>query len=255
MEVINAYKGFANHRIVWLFILSVFSPSLLAAQDKVIELTATNNWYPYVYYDSERKVRGSDYTILKNLLNEMGYQLRASTFPERRMGRKIEQGDIEVVLGAAKNSVRSRNNTFSLPYRKETITFAYLKKHQSAYADKSLLMLLDEGHMVAINKSGWYGEWFADNVIKAYPKQIVHVESVNRRLNLVNQNRVELIVDDRQVLKANAKLLNVKNLIISETPINVQDVHFMFSKRAVTKDFMREFNAKLAEFLLHNTPL
>lgn len=204
-------------------------------------------WPPYIYHHNDR-LTGQDYDLLRQVLADMQYGLQSYPLPEKRVGEQIARGGIDIVAGAARNADRERNNLFSIPYRREMIGFAYLPQRSEAFSGKTLHQLLSEGCTLALNTSGWYGRMFEETIATRFPGQLIHLDSVERRLAFLKRERVDLILDDTEVLKFNAAADDVE-LVISEEIIQQQNVHFMFSKYSVSPEFVSQFNKVLQSHL------
>lgn len=210
-------------------------------------------WPPYIYYHNN-SLTGRDYDLLRQVLAKMQYGLQSRPLPEKRVGAQIARGGIDIVAGAARNTDRERNNLFSIPYRREKIGFAYLPQRSKTFSGKTLQQLLNEGCTLALNTSGWYGKRFAETIATRFSGQLIHLDSVERRLALLKKQRVDLILDDTEVLKFNAAAEDIE-LVISDEIIQQQNVHFMFSKYSVSPEFVSQFNEVLRLHLNEQTDI
>lgn len=226
----------------------VCTPQINAAEDNAPTLgISAAHWPPYIYHQND-VLTGEDYEVLKQVLAHMHYDLQSYPLPERRVGEQIARGGIDIVVGAARNEDRQRNNLFSIPYRAEFIGFAYLPERASEFAGKTLFQLLSEGHTLALNTSGWYGSEFEEKIASRFPKQLIHLESVKRRLAFLKRERVDLILDDTAVLQFTADSNDIA-LTLGNEIIQKQNVHFMFSKYSVSPEFVSQFNEVLQNYL------
>ena len=228
------------------FVVCCYPPFAIAENPRILGISAAQ-WPPYIYILNDR-LTGQDYDLLRQVLAEMQYGLQSYSLPEKRVGEQIARGGIDIVAGAARNADRERNNLFSIPYRREEIGFAYLPQRREAFAGKTLRQLLNEGYTLALNTSGWYGDMFEQTIATRYPGQLIHLDSVERRLAFLKRERVDLILDDTGVLKFNAATDNIE-LVIGDEIIQQQNVHFMFSKYSVSPEFVRQFNEVLQSHL------
>ncbi len=225
------------------------------AQGETLYLAMSEDWKPYVYVDATGNVAGEDYVLLQRTLSSLGHELLAVDLPEQRMGRDISRGHVDVTLGAVSTPQRREQNLFSIPYRLETIVFAYLGSEHPDWHEQDLEQILQQGGLVAVNKSGWFGEWFRYHVRETYPSQLVHAEGTLRRMQLLKLGRVSAVVGDINVLQTAGQELGVTDLHISDAIINQTPVHFMFSRLRVDADFMQRFNTALKRQLDVNVKL
>lgn len=230
-----------------------YQSSVWCAEHRKSLTTGGTAWPPYLYITDNNEPAGEDYQLLKSVLGKLDYALESQILPERRVTQQIELGQIDVVTGAAFTPARALKNYFSVPYRKETISFAFHPSHHNEYAGKSLETLLREGKTLALNTGGWFGDWFNETVTEQYSAQLIHLDSVKRRLQFLNRGRVDLVLDDIRVISFNAEQLQLE-LEISNKPVNVQDVHFMFSKQSVDPGFIDKFNHVLSDYVKDPDP-
>ncbi|MEG3765962.1 substrate-binding periplasmic protein [Alteromonas sp. 14N.309.X.WAT.G.H12] len=205
-------------------------------------------WPPYFVLQNQNQAAGKDYLLLKSILSKMNYALIPQVLPEKRLAHDVNQGKIDVVLGAAYTPERAQNNYFSIPYRTESIGYGYLNSGSAPPAQQDLLTRLRQGKTLALNTGGWFGEYFSSHIANPFHHQLVHIESVARRINALALGRVDLILDDKEVLAYSAKKQGIQ-ITVSEENIQRQEVHFMFSRYSVDQQFMQTFNRLLAERL------
>lgn len=212
---------------------------------ETLYLAMSDDWMPYVYLDRSGKATGEDYTLLERTLAHMDYEILAVDLPEQRMRLDISKGHVDVTLGAVSTVERREQNYFSIPYRLETIVLAYRRSAYPDWTDVELERVLQKGDLVAVNNSGWFGEWFRYHIQETYPSQLVHAEGTLRRMQLLKLGRVSAVIGDINVLKEAGQQLAITDLEVSKAVINQTPVHFMFSRLRVDSDFMKRFNQAL----------
>ncbi|NVK58027.1 MAG: transporter substrate-binding domain-containing protein [Alteromonadaceae bacterium] len=236
--------------IILLVSMSIVS-SFVSGQtsEKTLTLAFSKDWKPYIYADKQGKAAGIDLILLKQVLQPLGYTLRNESLPEQRMAIRLEEGKVGVVLGAALTTERLSHNYFSIPYRKETIVLGYKKSRHDAFCSATITEVLQDGKLVALNKSGWFGERLSDQLLTQYADNIVHAEGTQRRMQLLLLDRVDVVVGDINVLTAAAKDLGIDDFAVSAIPVHQTNVHFMFGREHVNAAFVEQFNQVLATLI------
>ncbi|TPV58322.1 amino acid ABC transporter substrate-binding protein [Aestuariibacter sp. GS-14] len=233
----------------------VFCCAVTAQSDQTLYLAMAEDWKPYVYLDANGKAAGDDFSLLQRTLTSMQYDLMAVDLPEQRLGRDIFRGHVDVTLGAVSTPERREQNYFSIPYRLETIVFAYRKSLHPDWQDKGLEQILQQQELIAVNNSGWFGDWFRYHIQETYPTQLIHAEGTLRRMQLLKMGRVSAVIGDIRVLQEAARELEITDLQTGAAIINQTPVHFMFSRLRVDADFMKRFNQALKQQLDANVKL
>lgn len=235
------------HRLSMVLVVPlVFSLPLSSVYGQDSLYLGGAEWPPYFVLQEHNQAAGKDYLLLKSILSRMNYTLIPQVLPEKRLSYDVNQGKIDVVLGAAYTPKRAQKNYFSIPYRTEIIGYGYLAPTSSPPVQQDLISRLRLGETLALNTGGWFGDYFFSHIAIPFKHQLVHIESVTRRVDALALGRVNLILDDKEVLAYNAKKQGVQ-MTVSEENIQRQEVHFMFSRNSVDQQFMQTFNRLLAE--------
>ena len=214
-------------------------------------LSTSLDWYPYLYINEEGDSTGSDIELLRKVLKRVGCELDVVHFPERRSLHELKKGNFDIWLGASYNKARASKYHYSVQYRNEINRFAYNADDSALSKVKTFQDIIDLDKIIAINLAGWYGDELENS--KKTHNNYTYSDTVNKRLKMLNLNRVDVVIDDYAVLcsevaKGNYKKFAVHPFIIYETPI-----HFLFNRKTVTLDFVKKFNAVLDEMRENGT--
>lgn len=228
---------------------SVLSFKLEPQGSNQLTMSFSKAWLPYIYRNDEGQIAGSDGTLLRKTLQQVGYQLHAYPIPENRLKNIITDGDIDVAIAAFKNETREKSNWFSIPYRKEKVGFAYLTENKVKFQGKSIFELILKNYSLGLNNGAWYGEQFEQEVKHQHKYQCFHIEGSTRRLKMLSLGRIDIIIGDLLSMKATVKELGITNITFGEKVIFEDNIHFMFSKKRVDKTFMHQFNQALTELI------
>lgn len=127
----------------------------------------------------------------------------------------------------------------------ETIVFGYRQSLHPEFRNKKLDELLEGGFVAAVNHSGWFGQWFEQDIKNQFAKQLIHAEGTERRMSMLMLSRVDMVIGDQEVLLNAAKKLAIDDFAIGLMKINQAPVHFMFSQHSVSTAFVTEFDQHL----------
>lgn len=230
-------------------VIGLLSISARGSGQESLSLAMMADWKPYLYLDEKGNTAGDDLELLEKVLSRIGYQLNSKNLPEQRMAMEIKHGEVDVTLAAAYTPGREHANFYSIPYRTETIVFGFRHNLHPEFQQMTVAAVLAGNYLVAVNKGGWFGKAFAALAREDYASQMIHAEGTQRRMVLLEMNRVDAVVGDHKVLAAAAKDIGIDDFVISEQVIHQTPVHFMFSRSRVDRHFMQQFNAALKDVL------
>ncbi|MCO4799450.1 MAG: transporter substrate-binding domain-containing protein [Colwelliaceae bacterium] len=224
-------------------IFSTYSYSALATTDiceAPLKLSSTSDWYPYLYQDEDNRSTGVDVELLTIILNRMGCQLEVVHFPERRWLLELKRGGFDIGLGVSKTTSRLNEFLYSKAYRNEKNKFAYRMSDVDINPAINLQEILKLNKIIAINAAGWYG----DEIQKAklnYKHFNYGAKTVNR-LILLNYGRVDIVVEDEIVLCSDILRNEFKKIRVHPTVLFEAPIHFIFSRKSVSLEFVDMFN-------------
>lgn len=205
-----------------------------------LTLSSTTDWYPYIFKDKQGNSSGIDVSLLTQILDEMQCQLAVVQFPERRSLFELNQGHMDIGLGASKNNARVERFYYSTPYRLEINKFIYRYQDRKITNASSLNDLLKTKVKIAINLAGWYGNEI--EMAKIDHNNFVYSDTVKRRLKMLNFDRVDIVIDDEVVLCSELLRTRYSGLSIHPMELYKTDIHFIFNKKSISKNFVNKFN-------------
>ena len=205
-----------------------------------LTLSSTTDWYPYIFKDKQGNSSGIDVSLLTQILDEMQCQLAVVQFPERRSLFELNQGHMDIGLGASKNNARVERFNYSTTYRLEINKFIYRYQDRKITNASSLNDLLKTKVKIAINLAGWYGNEI--EMAKIDHNNFVYSDTVKRRLKMLNFDRVDIVIDDEVVLCSELLRTRYSGLSIHPMELYKTDIHFIFNKKSISKNFVNQFN-------------
>lgn len=242
-----------RYLIIFMLTVGLSVPVSSAHGEEPFYLAVAADWKPYLYINQQGEPDGQDLFLLSRALQRLGHQLNAQRLPEQRLALELEQGEVDVILGAAYTKAREQQNFYSMPYRKETIVFGFRFSRNPYFGDVHVSALLQQDYLVAVNKSGWFGEDFQHKALDVYDRNLIHAEGTLRRMQLLKMGRVDAVVGDQKVLEAAAAELGIDDFMVAKQVIHETRVHFLFSRNRVDKAFMQRFDQALVAELTRLT--
>ena len=210
--------------------------------DQVI-VSSRTDWPPYSYLNKNGELLGSDIAILKATLNRMNASFDYVTgIPAKRLEKSNHKLGFNTVLAATYNDKRSKTHYFSKPYRDENVMVYVSNPKYTKY--ESIEQLLRNGLVGAINRSAFYGDKF-EKLKLALPDSLLHIDTSHRRLELLQTERVDFVINDAGHMDYLAKTSNNSTQVIASFILQRQNVSFMFLKTDFSANFVKDFNAAL----------
>jgi len=229
--------------VCWILSFSV-AASECPAQ---LRLAYNTTWLPYVEVTDEQ-VSGSDIELIRQVITQMGSELKLQYVPEKRAMRMLQQGLVDVLFAASFTPQRAEFAWFSAPYRKEHNVVLVRKKMLEQYPQLSrreaFLALAARKLVGAYNPAGYYGDEFEQ--VKQLPevqRRSLAVYEPVRRLDLVSGARADYtIADSEAVLVDLVQRGDQQQFYVLPFYLNSADIHLMLSKVTVTQACVIELN-------------
>lgn len=215
-------------------------------------VVAYSNWPPYHYPDVSGAPAGLDIEILGNVLSSIKCPFTLRQVPWKRALKEIEHGTVDVGIAASRNADRIQYAWFSTPYRHEAMVMFVRKDEVLKYSPRSLSDLAETDYTVGLVLGIWYGEDL-EALFQRKPSFRARVLQQLENKSLLNglvRGRVDIVVSDlfNGVFAAREDGILDQVKVRPET-INDNDVHFMFSKKTLSKEEMQRINMMIKRFI------
>ena len=225
-----------------LLFITLFTFSAFNAWGCTKTLTVATNesyWPPYVILKNNT-LGGTEIDVLEAIFKSSPYCLNFSVLPSSlRAFEELKQGRVDLIFAASKTADRAEYAHFTLPYRVEKML---LYKHASSPNVNSINALFKKSLTVGVNRGSVFGNAF-EQLRTQYANQVVLTEESKKRFILLNKQRINFLIDDSLVAQYFTKQYsNIMPAALVE-PINVNNVHFMLSKKTVTTDDITVINS------------
>ncbi|WP_100655659.1 substrate-binding periplasmic protein [Alteromonas flava] len=221
---------------------SATNPNFACEQPLVVSFAG--NWPPYFYQLSSHRYDGEDYRLLNDVLTSIQCGFSVVRMNEQRTHRELHKGTFDLSLGASYTEQRAADYYYSLPYRSEIIGFA-VRNNLSSEQSMPFAQVMAAGAKVAMNMNGYFGPKVA-KLQQQYPAQFVHAFALNERLQWLQSERVDVVIDDRHALCLKALDQTGEPWRVAAEILYENDVHFIFNKRAVKEQWVETFNQALS---------
>jgi len=225
-----------------LLFITLFTFSAFNAWGCTKTLTVATNesyWPPYVILKNNT-LGGVEIDVLKAIFKSSPYCLNFSVLPSSlRPFEALKQGRVDLIFAASKTAELAEYAHFTLPYRVEKML---LYKHASSPDVNSINALFKKSLTVGVNRGSVFGNAF-EQLRTQYANQVVLTEESKKRFILLNKQRINFLIDDSLVAQYFTKQYsNIMPAALVE-PININNVHFMLSKKTVTADDIAAINS------------
>ncbi|RTE87825.1 transporter substrate-binding domain-containing protein [Lysobacter sp. N42] len=206
-------------------------------------------WEPYQYMDVGNEVMGIDIELARHVTQAMGCELEyvQATWLELLQG--VEEGTIDMLVGASKTEERESYAYFSNMYREESFALFVRQGEQHRYADfETLGDFVDAGYKLGIVNQYYYGDSVQAITESAnYQEQISGAMISELNLARLIDQDVDGILEDERV---GLSMIRRKGLseYVTESHINTvaSPIFAMFSRESVNEELIEEFNRELA---------
>jgi len=205
------------------------------------------SWEPYQYTNVNGDMGGVDIEIAQRAAAHIGCVLRAQQGTWRDLLIWLQEGEIDLVMGASLTPSRLEYAHFSIPYRDEQFSLFIRSAEARRHTMDSIEEFLAEGLRVGIVNEYFYGE---EMQVLMYESEYAS-QFVGARLNELNMARlldgdIDGFMEDNLVAASIIRRRGLADLITRhEISLPASEVYVMFSRSAVTEAEVDEFNLAL----------
>ncbi|MBO1254445.1 transporter substrate-binding domain-containing protein [Alteromonas sp. 5E99-2] len=241
-------------RTFLLLLILFFFKSAYPCEHPLV-LSFNGDWPPYFYKVGEETYVGSDFDILSRTLDSMSCTFNVLPMTPERAQLEMSKGTFDIFVGASYTNQRNLDFFYTTPYRKEYISYAYNTKNLTMNTNALDDILENDGY-VAINIQGYFGD-YVEALKQRYPDRFIHAFSAIKRMQMLNEGVVSVVIDDKSVLCKDAKRFTnkprLKSYKISDQILHHGDIHFIFNRSTVTPQFVKRFNDVLSTELINTS--
>lgn len=198
---------------------------------------------PFHYIDSTGTVVGTDADILRKAIEKTGCSVLFKKVPWSRTLMSVEEGTLGIAIGAKFTEERNRFAFYSSSY-KGINHWVYTKKerHQGIY---SLEQLVKQPRCRIGIVRGWgYPPEIAKLINNPqYKEKFNEVNSFAQLPEMLKEGRLDGIIATPAMLQETVSYHSEFDVRAKYS----EKLHFIFSRKLVTEEFMKKFNTALKE--------
>lgn len=209
------------------------------------------SWEPYQYVSVNGEVGGVDVEIAKRAADKVNCTLEARQGSWRELLEWMQDGDIDLIMGASRTSAREDYAWFSVPYRNEQFNLFIRSEEAPRYPMDNLESFLEEGYRVGVVNEYFYGEDFQELMYDSdYADQFLGARLHELNMARLLDGEIDGFMEDNLVAASIIRRRGFGDLIQRHhIGLPASEVYVMFSKSAVTEEEVIEFNTALRELM------
>ncbi len=193
---------------------------------------------PFQFIENN-KLTGLDIEILENVLLELGCKADFKEIPWERHLHYVEEGTVDIALGANETPERKKYANFSIPYITEYIYFYTLKSEISKYQFKNEKELGDLNLSLGVISGAFLGDEFQkliDNKILVKNKNLFEVNSEKQLVEMLLSHKIKGFILGEYAPHLHQDILPHKQKMFEHS------THIMLSKKSIPGPFITEIN-------------
>lgn len=228
-----------------LHVLAIFAFTLTThAYSECTIRAGWEPWEPYQSKDSNGNFVGLDLEVTRAALEEAGCKTDFMRIAWQRLLTSVEDGSMDVAMGASKSPEREKYAYFSIPYRDESYAFFVRKEDRIKYKITKLDDLVEKNLRFGIVKGYFYGEQFNEAMKNpAFKKLVEEVKDDNTNIKKLNYGRIQGLFMDPYAGIVQLREMDLSNQIVNSSfAVKSGKIHTMFSKKSVSPDVVQRFN-------------
>lgn len=225
--------------------------SCLQIIDKDYLTVNWRDWKPYQSFFSftiDKKLKGMDIEILQNIAESTSIELKFFLNSWEQTQKSLEKGEIDVAMAVTHSQERSKYMHFSKAYRYEENAIFVRNDNKKYLPTKKIEKILSsirlQDFRLGIIKAFVYASPLVNYFINQEDNQdiIYTYDSEAEAMNDLLKGKIDGFLSDR--LAAIYEISN-RNLEGKIKEINLKlktELHFAFSKKTISSDFVEKFN-------------
>jgi polar amino acid transport system substrate-binding protein len=213
------------------------------------------DWAPLQYIDASGELTGVQVDLVKSVSKAAGCDVKYIKLSWAQILKGLKSGEIDFTANATENEFRKSFSYFSIPYRRDIFSFWVRDEDRSRFDYQTVEKIMKSGMKLGLISDQLYSPeielWRKHPV---FSKNITYAEEIDDLILLLEQRKVESIVEDAYII-AFRKRLGGFSRNISHLSINTfgYPVAFMFSKKTTSKQLVEKYNQKMRD--LKNTSI
>ncbi len=204
-------------------------------------------WEPYQFKNSSGTLSGVDIEIIQAAFEESGCTVEFKEMIWEKQLASIEDGSLNIAIGASILPGRQKYANFSQDYRDETFSLFFLKGGNDKYKIRTLEDLTKYNIKIGTVRGYFYGKEF-DRAIKNPNFKAIIEEADDDETNIkkLDDEKIQALLIDPFVGIGQLKKMKLINKVDKSSLTLISgSIHIMFSKKTVGRDIIKTFNKGL----------
>ncbi|MBF0225249.1 MAG: amino acid ABC transporter substrate-binding protein [Desulfobacterales bacterium] len=238
-------KNFPKTLKTLLFILCVCMCGVIANANTL--KIGYEDWEPYQFEDANGKLTGVDIDLVSAILDTAGLQYEFKKMPWKRLINDVENGNVDIGMGASITPDREKFALFTEWYRTEGWSLFMRAEDISKYDFKSLEDIEKTGIKLGIVRGYFYG----DNIMKLIESlkakdKIEEVAVTDLNYKKMIKNRIDAFFEDSFVGPLTIRKNNFTGQIkVHPIDLGKDNVYIMLSKKTINDELYQKINEAL----------
>jgi len=200
-----------------------------------------STWLPYSYINHQGKMKGLDYQIIKEVLNEIGCTFEITECPWIRCIMEIREGKTAILNGVTPTVARKEYSYISKPYRYERSALFALKGFTQKHTISKLSDIKKYNLILTHTRGTFFGDVINNFVMDKLNKNNVYfIDTAEQEYKMLQTKRSDLLIKDVVEAKTNLTKLGIPYEIVKI--MNEVGVSFMVGRKNVSVEFMNAFD-------------
>ena len=172
----------------------------------IIKVAGDTSWFPFDFVNLKGEHIGLAHDILEYISKKTGITFKYSTDIWRKSLASVINNDLNLLPAVYKTPERSKQLAFSKPYY-QPLSYFFVRNNSTLTASSNL-----NTASIALVK----GNAAAQEILRQYPNiRVTYTESIEQAMQLIVQNKVDLIADAYAVINyylMQHSIINIKKL-------------------------------------------
>jgi polar amino acid transport system substrate-binding protein len=207
-------------------------------------------WEPYQFLDVDDSARGLDIELISAITESMNCDVEFIQGTWVNLLKELQEGNIDILLGASKTNAREEFAYFSNPYRTEEFVLYIRADDTQRESYQNIEEFIENGSKIGLVGDYYYGDNISE-IIESEEGQKHIVFAIMGELNIARLLDMDIdgFLEDSYV---GPSMLRRKALgdLIKAHPYSIEtgEIYVMFSQASVTKEHVSDFNEALADY-------
>ncbi|MBL4941502.1 MAG: amino acid ABC transporter substrate-binding protein [Colwellia sp.] len=201
-------------------------------------------WYPYQFHNKEKKLTGVDIEIFNLIANKAGMATSYVELPWPRHLMYIKTGMIDIAFGASHTKERAETAYFSVPYRKESVSFFVRKGMAHSIKLNNLAELINSKYIIGVENGYYYGKEYQKLLdVPEFRSRINSVVDLEQNAKMLLKGHIDGFLADPITMHFFIEKYKLQGEFEQHSlPIYQSDIFIMLSKKSCNESDLAKVN-------------